>query len=254
MNSAQPKVDFKLKQAEFAAYIRDPNNNPKPSDVPTKRMEMYRELFFNNVEGFLSSNFPVLKKIHTEQEWHALSQDFFSKHKNETPYFSEIAEEFIGFLENERKNKEDFPFLLELAHYEWVEFALSIAQVEDTPIDLEFIASLAQQPLALSDLAWPLAYQYPVEQISPDLLPLSPPEQPTFLVVYRNDEHQILFLKINAITFRLLQIIDENKGASADHCLQCLAEESGHPDPQKFKESGLEILMNMAEKGVIHRA
>ena len=30
--------------------------------------------------------------------------------------------------EDERDNEADFPFLLELAHYEWVEMALSIAK------------------------------------------------------------------------------------------------------------------------------
>jgi hypothetical protein len=37
----------------------------------------------------------------------------------------------IAYLQNERKtNADDYPFILELAHYEWVEMALSIAQEE----------------------------------------------------------------------------------------------------------------------------
>ncbi len=64
---------------------------------------MYRELFFNNIEGFLSGNFPVLRKILDDQQWFALVQDFFAKHPCQSPYFSEIPEEFLDYLQNERE-------------------------------------------------------------------------------------------------------------------------------------------------------
>jgi len=79
MLKADRRVDFKSKQDEFAAYIRDPQNNPVPADVKEQRMAMYRELFFNNIEGFLSGNFPVLRQILNDQQWFALAQDFFRK-------------------------------------------------------------------------------------------------------------------------------------------------------------------------------
>ena len=71
--NADPRVDFKSKQDEFSAYIRDPENNPVPADVKEQRMAMYRELFFNNIEGFLSGNFPVLRAILDDQKWFALA-------------------------------------------------------------------------------------------------------------------------------------------------------------------------------------
>ena len=73
---ADRQVDFKSKQDEFAAYIRDPENNPVPADVKEQRMVMYRELFFNNIEGFLSGNFPVLRKILDDRQWFALVRTF----------------------------------------------------------------------------------------------------------------------------------------------------------------------------------
>ena len=121
-------MTLKASKHEFAAYIRDPENNPVPADVKEQRMVMYRELFFNNIEGFLSGNFPVLRKILDDQQWFALAQDFFAKHPCQSPHFSQIPEEFLDYLQNERDSSEDFPFMLELAHYEWVEMALSIAK------------------------------------------------------------------------------------------------------------------------------
>jgi hypothetical protein len=245
------KVDFKAKQNEFSAYIRDPFNNPRPADVKQERIETYRELFFNNVDSFLSNNFPVLKTILNDQQWFELSQDFFSNHASSSPYFSEIPEEFIDFLQNERKNEDDLPFLLELVHYEWVEMALSIAKENIKTNTNDFIENLVQQTIALSPLAWPLAYQFPVQEISPSFLPTKTPEEPTYLLVYRDTADEVQFMKTPPITFRLLQIVQDNEGISCENCLKKIVEESAHPEPNTLFASGLLAVKDLAEKNII---
>ena len=116
-------MSFKNHQAAFAAYIRNPEKNPLPTDAKPERMAMYRELFFNNIDSFLIANFPVLHSLFKEQDWLNLVQDFFENHVCHAPHFSEIPEEFLAYLQNERKNPTDLLFLVELAHYEWVEMA-----------------------------------------------------------------------------------------------------------------------------------
>lgn len=250
MLEADRGVDFRKKQQEFAAYIRDPQNNPVPADVKEQRMAMYRELFFNNIEGFLSGNFPVLRKILNDPQWFALAQDFFVKHPCQSPHFSQIPEEFLDYLQNERNSSEDLPFMLELAHYEWVEMALSIAK-EDVAANNQDLDNLLEQPIALSPLAWPLAYQYPVHKISPAFLPLETPQQPTFLIVYRNREDDVNFIEITPVTYRLLEIIQEHENVLAKACLKQVASESSHPDPELIVAGGLQILKELAEKTII---
>ena len=150
-------IDFKTTQDVFSAYIRDPQNNAPPADVNLQRMQMYRELFFNNIEGFLSGNFPVLRKIISDSNWLELVQDFFSKHPCKSPHFSKVPEEFLNYLNNERDSSKDFPFMLELAHYEWVEMALSIAKY-DTTIYNAPPHNLLNTSVTLSPLAWPLEF------------------------------------------------------------------------------------------------
>jgi len=247
---ADRRVDFKSKQHEFAAYIRDPKNNPVPADVKEQSMVMYRELFFNNIEGFLSGNFPVLRKILNDSQWYALAQDFFAKHPCQSPHFSQIPEEFLDYLQNERDSSEDLPFMVELAHYEWVEMALSIAK-ENVVATSQELGNLLNRNIALSPLAWPLAYQYPVHKIAPAFLPLEVPEQPTFLIVYRNREDDVNFIEITPITYRLLEIIQEHESSSAEDCLKQVARESNHPDPELIIAGGLRILKELAEKTII---
>lgn len=250
MLESDRRVDFKYKQVEFAAYIRDPENNPVPADVKEQRMAMYRELFFNNIEGFLSGNFPVLRKILDDQQWFALVQDFFAKHPCQSPYFSQIPEEFLDYLQNERNCPDDLPFMLELAHYEWVEMALSIAK-EDLVDCNQDLDNLLNRNIALSPLAWPLAYQYPVQKIAPAFLPLKAPEQPTFLIAYRNQEDDVNFIEITPITYRLLEIIQEQENPLTEDCLKQVARESNHPDTELIVAGGLQILKELAEKTVI---
>ena len=243
-------VDFKAKQLEFTRYVRDPVKNPAPADVKPERMAMYRELIFNNIEGFLSGNFPVIRELLEDGQWFELAQDFFSKHLCKTPYFSEIAEEFLDYLENERANAGDFPFLLELAHYEWVEMALSIAKEDISPNQPD-LDDLLDRNLKLSPLAWLLVYQFPVQKISPAYLPLNPPELPTTLIAYRDIDDSVKFVEINAMTYRLLEIIQEQGEILTDACLQQVAQESQHPNPEVIKAGGLQILKDLAEKSVV---
>jgi hypothetical protein len=244
------KVDFKTKQFEFAAYILDPENNPPPADVQPQRMAMYRELFFNNIDNFLSVNFPVLRTILNDRQWFELGQDFFAKHSSQSPHFSEIPEEFLDYLQNERDSSADFGFIQELAHYEWVEMALSIAK-ETAPANRQNLDNLYNQRIRLSPLAWPLAYQYPVHKISPAFLPDTVPEQATFLVVYRNPDDEVNFIEITPITYRLLEIIQEHEEVLTADCLKQVADESNHPNPEMIVSGGLQILKELAEKTVI---
>ena len=73
------KADTKLKkvQYEFAANLRDPKRNKTPADIEDRRMEIYRDLFYRNVEGFISNSFPVLRKLYSDDDWHKMVRDFF---------------------------------------------------------------------------------------------------------------------------------------------------------------------------------
>ncbi|MGR9115465.1 MAG: HvfC family RiPP maturation protein [Gammaproteobacteria bacterium] len=250
-NQPETRVDFSDKQREFADYIRNPELHTAPADVKTERMLMYRELFFNNIEGFLSSNFPVLRSLLNDRDWLQLVQDFFSGHICKSPYFSEIPEEFLSYLENERDNPGDLPFMLELAHYEWTEMALAITK-EKIPAKIDASDDLLLTPLALSPLAWPLAYHFPVHRISSEFVPGHPPEQATFLIVYRDGEDEVHFLTLTPMTFRLLVNIQELPNQPGRYYLQQLAKQSGTSDASSMIEHGRQILQEMAARIIIY--
>jgi hypothetical protein len=112
---------FQEQQYAFAAHIRDPKNVPAPEGIEDRRMAIYRELFFNNLQSLLANMFPVLKKLHSDRHWRHLIRKFMQRHQAKTPYFLELPAEFLAFLQNEYEpGPDDFPFLVELAHYEYI--------------------------------------------------------------------------------------------------------------------------------------
>ena len=244
--------EFTRRQYEFAAHIRDPEHKPAPGGIEDRRMAIYRELFYNNVEGFLSNTFPVLRQLHEDKQWHAMARDFFAHHQAQTPLFLEIPREFLGWLKNERTGQAgDLPFLYELAHYEWVELALSIS--EET-LDQDGVSQegdfLTGIPV-LSPLAWHMAYRYPVHRIGPDFLPDEPGETATNIVVYRNREDEVGFMEINLVTKRLLELISENNTENGEQLLHRIATEMSHPQPGVVVNGGTGILNNLLKKNIL---
>ena len=118
---------FMDRQYAFAAHIRDPQRAAPPEDVEDRRMQIYRDLFYNNVQDFMANSFPVLRGLYSDDDWHALVRDYFARHRAHSPLFLQMPQEFLRYLESERGERPEDPlFLRELAHYEWVELALSI--------------------------------------------------------------------------------------------------------------------------------
>lgn len=242
---------FQRVQYRFAAHLRDPKRNKAPAGIEPRRMKIYTELFYNNVEGFLSTAFPVLRAITPDARWHALARDFFSRHESHEPLFHRIAAEFLKYLERERGTvRGDWPFLRELAHYEWVELALSVLDTRLTPALADPNGDLLERTPVLSPLAWSLAYTFPVHKIGPAFLPKKPDAQPAYLVVYRNRQDQVKFMEINAVTARLLELLQQ-RPASGRKLLGRLARELKHPQPQAVIEQGAAILAGLRERDII---
>ena len=254
MNSSNManRPEFIHKQYEFAAHIRNPEKNPCPADVEQRRMNIYNELFYNNVEGFMSNTFPVLRSLYKDNDWHQLIRDYFEYHKAHTPLFPELPREFLKYLESEREPQEsDFPFLNELAHYEWVELALSVSDKSATDEEINSSGDLLTGIPVLSALAWALSYHYPVHQISEEFIPEQPGESPTFIIAYRDSDDEIHFMEINPVTAHLVQLISENSEQAGQQLLEQIADELPQLDRNAIINGGLGTLKDLHNKNII---
>ncbi|PKM23786.1 MAG: DUF2063 domain-containing protein [Gammaproteobacteria bacterium HGW-Gammaproteobacteria-13] len=211
-------------QRAFAARIRQPAEQSLLEGVPAERMAVYEALFFNNIEGFISGAFPVLHRLIEANRWQRLVRSFIAEHQARTPYFLQISQEFLAWLQQGYVAEVgDPPFILELAHYEWVELALDVSEAE-LPVQ------------GWSQLAWPLAYHWPVQRISADFQPSEPPAEPTCLLVWRDGQDKVRFMQISPFAYQLAARLQA--GETADAALSALAQQHGlRADTQYFSNA-----------------
>ena len=208
-------------QRALAARIRQPAQQPLLDGITAERMAVYETLFFNNIEGFISGAFPVLRRLFEASRWQRLVRSFIATHQARTPFFLQISQEFLAWLQQGYVAEAgDPPFMLELAHYEWVELALDVSD--------------AQVPAqGWSPLAWPLAYQWPVQRIGVDYQPLTPPAEPTCLLVWRDAQDKVRFMQLSPFAYQLAARLQA--GTEAAPALHELAQQNGfNPDATCF--------------------
>jgi hypothetical protein len=236
---------FLTTQKQFSDNIRDPENSPPISGIEARRLKIYQELFFNNVEGFASGAFPVLKELLSEKDWLFLVREFFHTHQCETPYFLEISEEFLSFLaEAEYEFLPEFSY--QLAHWEWMELHADIAPTQDVAEPIEFIQ--LHSVLTTVDCAWCQAYEYPVHKISSECLPQE--QTPSFLMVYRDQDLSVGFNELNPLSFILFEQLQKNESSSLQDILKAIAQAHGM-DENMVLNGGLEIIEQWGAVGVL---
>ena len=240
-------------QYRFTRHIRDPERAPAPGDIEDRRMAIYRDLLYRNVESFLAGSFPVVRKTLKDVEWHGLVRDYFREHRARTPLFPKMPQEFLQYLQAEPETvAARYPFLLELAHYEWVELALSLDVREIREEGIVPDGDLLSGVPVLNRLSWSLAYQYPVHRIGPGYPPGEKPAQPTCLFVYRDRQDQVRFIELNPLAARLIDCLKENKdNRTGREILTDVAAAIAHPDPEVVVNGGRTVLEDMRAKQVI---
>jgi uncharacterized protein len=215
-------------------------------------MAIYRELFFNNVEDFMASSYPVLHDVLGEERWKKLIQQYFAEHRAETPLFPQLPAEFLNYLNDVRRPQAgDPPFMLELAHYEWMELAAgqSAEEIDWSVVDKN--GDLLTGHPAISPLAWVLTYSYPVHRISADFQPQEPGESGTHIIVYRDENCDVGFIEINSMTAVLLSRLEQDETLSGRAALEQLADEMNHPDRGLVVNGGQEILQNLRRHNIV---
>lgn len=247
-------AELRAQQFAFAAHLRDPDGAPAPPDIEDRRLAIYRELFYNSLEGLLAGNFPVLRRLLDDALWHATVRAFYRDFRCHTPLFPEIGREFLQYLQlifPDDGDAGDLPaWTLELAHYEWVELALEIAEQPEV-LACDRDGDLVEGAPLRNTLAWPLAYRWPVHALGGDAALDVAPEQPTFLLVLRDDTGRVRFKSLSPVTFRLLQAIDADPSVSGRTHLEALAVEAGSDDVAAFVAAGSRMLDALRESGAL---
>lgn len=210
-NKTTPQITADIKmpsqlqafQADFGDYLRSQMHEDGNS-IPKRVGQLYQELIFNNLKGFINQCFPVCQTIMTPKQWQALSLYFFQNANLHSPYFTEVNKHFVDFmytLSDTQKQALSVPdYMADLAHYEWVELNLDIQP--NNPKNTALFANYA-----LNQNMQNLHYQWAVHQIDNTNPPTEPAD--TFLLVYRTPTHSVEFMETNALTHLLIEYMTQ---------------------------------------------
>ena len=239
--------DFQQYQLQFVNHIRNPAQQLRPAKVPAKRMRVYTQIVFNNLESSVSACFPICKKVLGKRAWKNLVREFFIQHQCKSPLFRKIPEEFLQFL----KTAQDLPpYLYSLAHYEWIELAISVSDTKGNVEQIDAEGELLDKQLVFASAMALLSYDYPVHKISPRHKPAEPLAEPVHLLVFRNAEDNVRFIELNPATARLLHLLQDGAMTSRQ-ALEQVAAELQHPNPQAAIQFGMGVLGDLQQQGAI---
>lgn len=243
-------MHFQTFQTDFAARLRDPRAYPRPDGVPVRRMRVYEELVFNNIDGFVSACFPISKQCLGGRAWTRAVKAFFAASRLHSPLFRDIPEAFLDWMAEVAPARfPNKPWLAEFMHYEWLEL---VVQVHPDLADSETIdpdGDPMAAPVALNPATRLGCYRYAVERIGPRKRPKADGATHCYLV-YRAADDTSRFIKVNPLSARLYQIFDTTRLSGAE-AVDKLAAEIGHSYLVSLRTDARALLVNLRAEGVI---
>jgi hypothetical protein len=248
---AENVSEFQQIQREFTAHLRNPEANPPPQGIEDRRIGIYRELLYNNIEGFMSGSFPVVRSLFDDDDWHALVRAYFANHVARTPLFPKLAQEFLQYLAEAEMPVATPEFLHELAHYEWLELEVSLDKREIDAVEINRSANCLDGIPLMNPIARVQAYAFPVHRIGPEYRPAEPPAEPTYLAVWRRRSDDVGFMQLNPLTARLVELMLADTRRSGRELLAQIAAELRHPQPTVVVDGGAKILEELTSRELV---
>jgi hypothetical protein len=256
-----PFTDY---QAAFAARIRDPKQAARPPGAAAKRMRVYEELLFNNLEGFLLSAYPVTRKLLGARLWRRTVRRFFVEHRSHSPLFRDIPKAFLDWMRaSGAASLPALPFLPEFMHYEWLELAVSISSEEVDPSAIDTQGDLMLGRPALHPTARLACYAYPVHQIGPRFKPAAADGQAWCYLLFRDEalcdeeaagQDEVRFILLNPLSAGLLELLRERRLSGREalaHLAEQLTTQAAPTLNPNFMQLGDELLRDLRAQGAL---
>ncbi|MDA3454006.1 MULTISPECIES: HvfC family RiPP maturation protein [Acinetobacter] len=197
------QTSFQTMQRQFCDWIRDPDLEI-PQALPVQRMQIYRDLLFNNVSSFINLVYPVTRAMLPELKWQQVLSEFFQKAECHSPLYNDISLEFREYLtEQQHPILQEYPWLAELLQFEWLELYLDTVEIEDVVLHENYAWQLSTQ-------VWVLVYQYPVYRWTT----LTTQEQvelsPNAVMVWRDEQDRVRIEQLSPLFAMLIEQLTQN--------------------------------------------
>ena len=183
----QPETSAQHQQ-RFAQAIRE---GEAADGLPQDRLNVYIRLIRNNIHSFIDRCYTETPQYLDSGEWGRLKEDFIRDARAQTPYFQEIAGEFLQYCQS-LPLSDDFLALMDFEH---TQLLAEVAQTDSqaSPADSDDLA------YTLSPTAFVRRYQYDVTD------ELQAAE--TTVLVWRDSEDDVMYQTLDDFDALLLETL-----------------------------------------------
>lgn len=270
-----PEVNAKANLAEIQDFYyklwtrRDFREDVFSQNLPINRsgVNLYASLIEIGRLDLMASVYPCIKAL-LGKKFRDLVLAYYETLPPDHYNLNRSANRFAGYLEQyESTLVSRHPFIVELAHFEWIELevmeaesanliALGSAHASkrgrgvksnaETNLESEAQDFVSTSP-RLADVVVLHKYQYPVMTISKTLLdgeklPRRVKKETTNMAIYRdNKSHQCRFLELGAMAFEALHMVQAQPGITYGELLKSVCQSSSD-SPAETVEAFLELL------------
>ena len=201
--------DFKNAQYAFCLNIREQKICSLPVGLTKEKMNLYQSLLFKNINSIVAPCFPVMRKIISTKQWEILMKGFLKQMIGGSPLFHQVSRDFVRYLATLDSKTMAFPFIAELAHYEWLELYVELLDEDISSFITPFRPNLLEEAMRLSPLACLQHYHFEVDKIGLNYLPTE--KSPFVVVVYRTVGDKVKFMRLNQLTTALIDTVDRQE-------------------------------------------
>ncbi|QLB40905.1 DUF2063 domain-containing protein [Mannheimia pernigra] len=192
------KPSLKEIQAEFTNAIRHNDVKLMSGNISPQRLGVYSRLVRNNTLGFIDRCYVQLPQHLSPEEWLAVKEKFIREGKAHSPFFQDIAGEFLNFC---RENGCMPPHLLELMDFENAQLLAEVSMAT-VPSEFEWDNDTIMQFSGAAELR-----QYETHFLRSNFKQFE--QEPSNVLVWRDAEFGIYHNTLEELDFFLLRSLQE---------------------------------------------
>ncbi len=245
-----------LREAVRKSFSRgDSGISPQiAKDIDKSGVELYATLIDYGQQDLMASVYPYCAKI-LKTKWEPTVREYFLTYPANHFNLNRAAQRFPIYLKNEGKQfLRKYPFLAELAEYEWLELELLEVDKEVTPQPI-LVLSKPEQFIHFAPLLNPALllrqYQYPISEIiekidkKKSISSIAP--HTSRVAIYRHPvTNHCKYLDVGEIAFEVIQASSDVPHSYAD-LISLAVTRAGNPDPQKTVVEFLDLVEKLQE-------
>jgi hypothetical protein len=237
--------DFRQYQFALARHLRDPLSMPLPKGVSQVDANACTHEMVKNLREVLEPAFPVTHALLGDEIWEHAVRLFLKQAPTHAPWSTVVQRAFVAHV-CESSDMQSLPaWLQDLAHFEWLQNAVSTAPVTWPAFDAT--GDVMKRPVVLNPSHVEAAYEWPVHSIDTDH---NPDEMQSTHVTMLRDVNDVLHVYESSV-FRN-QLIDLLRdGQTGEEAFKVLAAWLSHPAPELFVHEGEELMAQLQTEGVL---